>query len=273
MLVREVSQLLTLGLLRVTSRRPALAPPHDVAAAEEAAASLRARLDLAPALPVDLTAAAAEMGLLAYSLAIPGNDADGAYVALDDDLGIALINGLQPPVRRRFSLAREIGRHAFHDAYAVDIETGRSETERLIDAFAMHFLAPRTAIEQRWAELGGDDEPRTAFITIGAEYRLSWTALCGHLASPGLLDHHQAQIQRELPPRAGEYAGLSVSLSEDLVPPTAPQPVVAAALRGYRSHVLGAGRALELLHGAIESADLPARDAIPLESLAADLGR
>lgn len=272
-LVGEVSQILTLGLLQVTNRRPALAPPRDVAAAEEAATALRARLDLDPALPVALTATAAEMGLLAYSLAIPGSDADAAYVALDDHLGIALINGLQPPARRRFSLAREIGRHAFQDAYAVDMETGRSETERLIDAFAIHFLLPRTALEQLWAELGGDDEPRTALIAIGAEYQLSWTALCGHLANLGLLDYHQARIQRELLPRAGEYAELSVSLAEDLVPPAVPQSVVAAALRGYRGYVLGAGRTLELLHGAIVSADLPARDAIPLEALAADLGR
>ena len=272
-LTREVSQLVALGLLRVPGRRPALAPPGDVEAAEAAATSLRARLDIDPALPIDLTAAAVEMGLLAYSLDIPGSDADGAYVAVSDDLGIALLNGLQPSARRRFSLAHEIGHHVFQDAYAVDIETGRPETERLIDAFAIHFLLPRAALDQRWADLGGRDKPRAASITIGAEYRLSWTALCGHLVNVGLLDHHQAEIQRELLPRTGEYAALGVGFSENLVPPSVPEPVVTAALRGYRGHVLGAGRTIELLHGALEVADLPARDVVPLAALAGELGR
>ena len=272
-LTREVSQLLDLELLRVADRRQALTPPRDVEGAEAAATTLRERLDLDAASPVDLSAAADRVGLLAYSLDVPGSDADGAYVAINEGTGVALLNGLQPSARRRFNLAHEIGHHVFQDAYAVDIEVGRSETERLIDAFAIHFLLPRAALEQRWVALDGSEQPRTASITIGAEYRLSWSALCGHLVNLGLLEHHQAEIQRELLPRAGEYAELGVGFSEHLVPPMVPQTVVTAALRGYRSHVLGAGRTLELLHDTLEATDLPERDTLPLEALAGELRR
>ena len=62
------------------------------------------------------------------------------YVALDDEFGVALINGAQPPARRRCTLAH----HVFQDEYTIDIAaTGRAETERIIDAFATHLLLAR----------------------------------------------------------------------------------------------------------------------------------
>ena len=271
---REVTQLLELDLLRSTPDGPRLPVPRDVGAAEAAAAEVRAHLGAHNSGIIDLADAAESLGVFAYSLALPTTDADGAYVAIDDRIGVVLLNGSQPSARRRFTLAHEIGHHVFQDAYAVDVEaTGRSETERLIDAFAIHLLLPRPALEGRWSELGGSGDARSAAIVIGAEFRLSWSALCGHLVNVGLLDRHQGEVLREALPRGGEYAELGVDIVEELTPPMAPRGVSRAVLRGYRTHRLGAGRTLELLHGTLTEADLPDQDPIPRAALAGELRR
>ena len=271
-LTRDVTQLLEMRLLRPAASRPELPVPGDVAAAEDAAAAVRAHLGAAADPPIDLAAAAEALGVFAYSLDLPQSNADGGYVAISEDLGVALLNGAQPSARRRYTLAHEIGHHVFQDASAVDLEAaGRSETERAIDAFAIHLLLPRATLQRRWRELRGSDEPRRAALVIGAEYRLSWTALCAHLMNLGVVDRSQGEDMRETSPVRGEYAELGVDIIEELAAPLVPRAVAQAALRGYRSHRLGSGRALELLHGTLTEADLPDRDTIPLDALAGEL--
>ena len=271
-LTRDVTQLLEMRLLRPAASRPDLAVPGDVAAAEDAAAAVRAHLGAAADPPIDLAAAAEALGVFAYSLDLPQSNADGGYVAISEDLGVALLNGAPPSARRRYTLAHEIGHHVFQDAYAVDLEAaGRSETERATDAFAIHLLLPRATLQRRWRELRGSDEPRRAALVIGAEYRLSWTALCAHLMNLGVVDRSQGEDMRETSPVRGEYAELGVDIIEELAAPLVPRAVAQAALRGYRSHRLGSGRALELLHGTLTEADLPDRDTIPLDALAGEL--
>ena len=272
-LTREVAQLIDLNLLRPSADVPKLNLPSDVDGAEEAARQVRARLGNDAGPLTDLASAAESLGVLAYSLPLSKNDADGAYASIHEGLGVALLNGSrQPSARRRFTLAHEIGHHVFQDAYAIDGElTGRSESERIIDAFAVHLLLPRPALKRRWRELNGDGEPRSAAIVIGAEYRLSWTALCGHLVNVGVLDRQQGDAMRAALPRGGEYAELGVAVIDELAPPMAPRSVAQAALRGYRTHRLGAGRTLELLHGTLTEEDLPEREEIPLAALAGDL--
>lgn len=271
-LARDVTQMLEFDLLRPTASKPELSVPRDVGAAEEAAMEVRAHLGYDAESLIDLAVAGESLGVFAYSLALPGSAADGAYVAINSRLGVALLNGTFPSARRRFTLAHEIGHHVFQDAYAVDLEaTGRSETERLIDAFAIHLLLPRRRLERRWSELDGGDDPRGAAIFIGAEHRLSWTALCGHLVNLDLLDRHLGEVLREALPRRGEYAELGVDTVEELAAPFVPRSIVQAALRGYRNHRLGVGRTLELLHGTLMEADLPDREEIPLAALAGEL--
>ena len=273
-LTRDVMQLLELDLLHPAASRPELSVPRDVTAAETAAMAVRAHAGYDAGQLIDLAAAAEALGVFAYSLAFPGSDADGAYVAINDELGVALLNGTHQSARRRFTLAHEIGHHVFQDAYAVDLEaTGRSDTESLIDAFAIHLLLPRAALEQRWSDLEGRDDPRSAAIVIGAEYRLSWTALCGHLVNLGLLDRDQGDIQREAMPRADEYDELDAEITEELAPPMVPRLIVRATRLGYRTHRLGTGRALELVHGTLTEADLPNRKTLSRAALAGELRR
>ena len=52
-----------------------------------------------------------------------------------------------------------------------------------------------------------------------------------------------------------------------------PRGVVRAALRGYRTHRLGAGRTLELPHGTLTESDLPDQEPTPRAALAGGLRR
>lgn len=54
-----------------------------------------------------------------------------------------------------------------------------SETERRINAFAIHLLLLRNSVVQQWRLWAG--EPREKAIRLGVEYRVSWSALCGQL--------------------------------------------------------------------------------------------
>ena len=273
-LARDVAQLLELDLLRPAPRTLDLKIPRDIAGAERAALDVRAHLGCELGELIDLAAAAEALGAYAYSLVLPDGDAAGAYVALSGRLGVVLVNGVQPSSRRRFTLAHELGHHVFQDAYAVDLAaTGRSEMERLLDAFAIHLLLPHQALLERWRMLDGPNEPRRAAIILGAEYRLSWTALCGHLANLGVLERQEGEVLREAGPRRGEYAELGVEIVEEFVPAFVPRSIVQAVLRGYRTHRLGTGRTIELLHGTLGDDDLPDRDALPREALAGELRR
>lgn len=272
-LVRDVAQLLELELLRPTPNKLNLSMPRDVNAAEDAAAKVRSHLDSGDG-ALDLIATAESLGVFPYVRELPESNADGAYVAIDGQgqLGVALVNGSRPSGRRRFTLAHEIGHHVFQDAYAVDVEASAgSETERLINAFAIHLLLPRAALTQRWRDLAGRDNPRNAAIIIGAEYRVSWTALCAHLVHVDLLDRQRGEALREAPPRRGEYAELGVEVVEELAAPTLSPSIAKAVLWGYRTYRLGLGRTLELLQGTLTEEDLPDRDEIPLAVIAGEL--
>ena len=81
------------------------------------------------------------------------------------------------------------------------------------------------------------------------------------------------EVLREALPRGGEYAEPGVDIVEELTPPMVPRGVVRAALRGYRTHRLGAGRTLELPHGTLTESDLPDQEPTPRAALAGELRR
>lgn len=271
-LAREVGQLTEMDLLCPEGSPITLPPPQNVADAERAALTVRDHLCYGTDDLIDLASAAGKLNLFAYSLELPDSATDGAYMALDGGCGVALVNGITPSARRRFTLAHEIGRHVFQDAYAVDTDVlAVGDAERLVNAFAIHLLLPRDALERQWRELDGHGDHRRAAIIVGARNRLSWTALCGHLANVDLLDRHAGEVLRESPPRKAEYLELGVAITDELAPPLVPPAIARAALRGYRRHLLGTGRALELLHGAVAEGELPEQDGISLAALAGEL--
>ena len=194
--------------------------PRNVEEAEHVALLVRAYLGCETDGPIDLDAAAADLNLYAYTLDLPGDHVDGAYVAIDEGTGVALINGRNPSARRRFTLAHEIGHHVFQDEYVLDSYLG-GDMERIVNAFAI-LLLPREVLERRWNGIGGPADHRKAAIVIGAEYRVSWTALCTHLVNMDLLERNAGEALRQNLPRSWEYIEHGVSIAEDLTPRPSP---------------------------------------------------
>jgi len=99
----------------------------------------------------DLQSACERLGLLAFSFSLGTDSDDAAYVEVNS-LGVAVVNGATDPGRRRFSLAHELGHHVTGDAYEPEPKLGGSDTERMINVFAAHFLMPRSAVQLTWNE-------------------------------------------------------------------------------------------------------------------------
>jgi Zn-dependent peptidase ImmA (M78 family)/transcriptional regulator with XRE-family HTH domain len=263
---RDVEFLLEVDVLESTSNGVELGAPRSLSEAEQQAERMRKRLGLDGDPLLELDRVAEWLGVLCFSLALGSAEGDGAYVSLGE-LGVAVINGDTEPGRRRFTLAHEIGHHVFADEYSVDLtlaEVG-SETERRINSFAVYLLLPRSSVMQRWQTWAG--EPREKAVRLGVEYRVSWSALCGHLKNLGLVTEDERQALMSRPPTRADYLELGMSIVEELRPPTVPQKYAQAVLRAYRSGRLGASRTVDLLWGSVSKGDLPQLDVVPIGAL------
>ncbi|MBZ4422988.1 ImmA/IrrE family metallo-endopeptidase [Myxococcus sp. RHSTA-1-4] len=266
-LARDVNLLVELKVLE-----PPLPPRtrsiDSVTSAEAAARELRKNLGL-PLGPIwEVQALAEKVGLYAFALDLQDDALDGSYLRLDQG-GVALVNGRAQTGRRRFTLVHELGHHIFADDFSSEWIVGADgdDRERLINAFAIHFLMPRESIRSRWQELEGRANARAAAIVLGAEYGVSWTAVLGHLCNLDLIDSGMRDRLDAERPRKADYLDGGVTLREELAPPSIPPRFAQAVVRAYKRHKVSAERALELLHGALSAGDLPPQDRIPLESM------
>ena len=117
--------------------------PPDHVEAERAAAVIRQQLGMTDGAIVDLGGVGERLNLFTFAAALGENGPDRGFVEVGEDvgsLGAAVVNGDSPPSRRRMTLAHELGHHICGDAYA--LEASR-DSERIINSFAIHFLAPR----------------------------------------------------------------------------------------------------------------------------------
>ena len=271
-LARDVEQLVELGAVHL----PEVARPQgtvkNVEEAERAAAAAREFLQKPDGPLKDLLRAAERLGVVGASLDLHDEKLDGSYVALDEG-GVALINGGAPSGRRRFTLAHELGHHVFADSYSAEwiVSAEDEDRERLVNAFAIHFLMPRKSVLERWAQLDGRDEPRRAAIVLGAEFAVSWSAVCAQLRNLGLVtDSVRRSLVAQRPSRA-DFLELEVAIEEDLRPPALAPTFSSAIVKAYRKHKLSRERAVELLRGTVDQQDLPEQDTVPLAALRAEL--
>lgn len=236
--------------------------------AENAARVAREQLDEAAGPLRDLQGIAERFGLYAFSLDLGPDVIDGAYVRVGD-FGAAIVNGRMDSGRRRFNLAHELGHHLLADEYTTDFAIGEPKEgrERLINAFAIHFLAPREALLPRWEQLCRASDDRSALIRIAAEFRLSWSAACSQVRNVGLVDANRRAVLEQRRPTSVDYVELEVGFDEELVPPAVPRGFAQAALRAYRNHKIAEERTLELLRSTIASGDLPPARELPLDAL------
>jgi len=197
---------------------------------------------------------------------------DGSYVALER-AGVAVINGTNRSGRRRFTLTHEIGHHVFADSYSAEwvVESSSDARERLIDAFAIHFLMPRSGVTKRWQELDGKTDPRGATLALAAEYGASWSAACAQLRNLDLIDDPLREELAQVRPGKSEYLEREIAIVEDLRPPQVSAAVAAGVIKAYRKNKITRGRAIELLRGTVEPDELPAPNAVPLDAMTADI--
>jgi Zn-dependent peptidase ImmA (M78 family)/DNA-binding XRE family transcriptional regulator len=273
-LAQDVEQLIEIGVLSPATSRPALLESLD--ATEQAALDARRAAGLRDDEPAwDLVRVVERLGLYVFVLELEDGDAtraDGSYIALDRG-GVALIGGTGPRTsgRRRFTIAHELGHHVLADQYATEwvVGSGATERERVINAFAIHFLLPRPAVLQRELQLHGD--PRDAAIRISAEFGVSWSATCAQLHRLGCVTLSEFDRLNRRKPTSIDFVERELRIRDDVSAPLVPPGYAAAVIRALNKAKIGPDRALELLHGTLRPDDLPAEKSLPIEAMTAEL--
>lgn len=241
-----------------------LDPPSTVDESEDAAAELRGKLDVQQGPLLDLQALAERAGLFSFSLDLDKAGGDAAYVAVEH-LGVAVINGALEPGRRRFNLAHELGHHVFQDAYAPEVGLSpQDENEKLINAFAIHLLLPRSEVQVIMSEFEGS--PRLAAVAAAVRHRLSWTAVCAQLRNLGAIDPETFEELANHPPSRADFVELGEHWIPELDPPRVPPLYSGKVVAAYRRGKLTEARVLELLWGTVDRSELPAQEEVPLEA-------
>jgi Zn-dependent peptidase ImmA (M78 family)/DNA-binding XRE family transcriptional regulator len=221
---------------------------------------------------IDLQEAVESLGLLAFSLELGPGVIDGGYVRVGH-VGVALINGSAEPGRRRFNLAHELGHHLLADEYTTDFGLGttRADREALINAFAIHFLMPRSSFQTRWSGLSAQwDDVRHRLVVLAAEYRVSWSAAISHAMNLELISRGEFELLKVRRPTSADYLEVGVRFGEELQPVALAPAYSQAAVRSYRRGVISADRTIELLRRTVKAEDLPRPHETPIDALATE---
>lgn len=262
----DVRAVYGMRLLEPVTRPRTTRVPLDHRAAEAAASEVRARGDLGTGPLLDLATVCEQFGLYSFSVALGEDGADGGCAEVSEDaetVGAAVINGDAPAGRRRMTLAHELGHWLFGDAYDA---RASAQSERMINSFAIHFLAPRAGVHALWNQHHGWSA-RDRALTVGAGFRLSWSAAVGQLKNLNLLTAEEHRTLATNEPRSGEYLRLGLRWSDELVPPSLSPRFSAAVLNAYSDARLTSARAIELLRGTLAPTDLPELPRASLDEL------
>jgi transcriptional regulator with XRE-family HTH domain/Zn-dependent peptidase ImmA (M78 family) len=264
---RDVLTLLDMGLLSAVERPPNLRTPRDHEAAEALAAASRSHIGIGNEPVGDLGQACERLGLYTFSAPLGIGGPDGGCVQVNDDasktLGAAVINGDAPPGRRRMTLAHELGHWLSGDAYDAEASI---DSERMINSFAIHFLAPRAGLSKVWSE-HPDWDVRDRALAVGASFRLSWSAAVGQLRNLNIINQMDHQRLADNEPRRGDFLRLGLGWVDELSGPYVSPGFASASVNGYVSGRLTAARAVELLRGTLEIDDLPRQGTLSMEDL------
>jgi Zn-dependent peptidase ImmA (M78 family)/transcriptional regulator with XRE-family HTH domain len=268
---RDVEMLIDISALSITAAHVQMGVA-SLDEAETGAREARSALGDGDGPVTDLQAAVESLGLLAFSLDLGPSVIDGGYIRIGDT-GVALVNGTADPGRRRFSLAHELGHHLLADEYTADFGLGttRADREALINAFAVHFLMPRSSFCARWAELSAKwDDARLGLVVLAAEYRVSWSAAISHAVNLELISRSEFELLKVRRPTAADYFEVGVRFEEELRPVALAPAYSQAAVRAYRRGVISADRTIELLRRTVTAEDLPRPYEMPINALATE---
>ena len=262
----DVRSLAELGFLMPIGRPLDAHVPRTVAQAENAAKGFRKQLGRSSEPLPDLARTCEHLGLYSFVSRLGESGPDGGCVEVETNAGmagVAVINGDADPGRRRMTLAHERGHWLFGDAYDTG---GTRETEKMINAFAIHFLAPRAGVQALWSQ-HSDWNVRDRALEVGVTFQLSWSAAVSHLRNLQIINHPERDQLAAVEPRRGEFLRLGLEWVPDLVAPSLSPEFIAACLTGYTKQKLTRARTLELLRRVVAPDELPDVDALTLDDL------
>ena len=250
---------------------PDMPVPTSNRSAEELAGQCRHLLDYDTSEPaVDLAGHAVRAGLLAFSLELGDEAADGASILFVRG-GIAIINGSRRVGRRRLALAHELGHFFVADEFSVDwriADEAAGQREARLDRFARALLLPESALAQAWAEhRDAGRDLRTASVLIGSQFRVDMVTLALRLQETGLVARTEASAIRVARTTRADIVDFNLLIPDELSPPSLPRRYEEAVLRMFRSERLSSERAVEMLLGAWDEADLPDVPPLPEQAI------
>ena len=264
---REVTFLRGINGLLDLPATPELRVPTNAEDAETAGRQIRDLLGYDHQEPaIELARRGAEIGLLAFSLKLPSEGADGASILLDRG-GVAVVNGTRAIGRRRLTLAHELGHYVFADEYSTDWRVGDASarrTELRIDRFARALLLPASALETDWH---GRQDTRTAAVLIASKFRVDMATLARRLAELEYASAAEVAEVRRTRTRRADIIELDLFVPQELNPPELPAVYTKAVLAAYRAEEISAARALGLLLDTWEEADLPNLPQLPAKAI------
>jgi Zn-dependent peptidase ImmA (M78 family) len=147
----------------------------------------RRDLGLPPDMPLDCVLTEVEecAGIPAVFLALD-SDVAGWYLPAP----LIFLNGAQPTVRLRFTLAHELGHHWMKHGRMVDrvatLYERHKPAEVEANAFAAEFLTPRAAVERYMDERGGEKVSLDLVVKLAAQFGIS--------AQVALIRLHTAEV-------------------------------------------------------------------------------
>ncbi len=255
----DVRSLLEMRLLVPIERPENARTPQNHHDAEQMALGVRQRLELGDGPLSNLGEICQWLGLHTYSAPLGEGGPDGGCVEVNDDsgaLGVAVINGDAPPGRRRMTLTHELGHWLFGDAYD---SQASSDGERMINSFAIYFLAPRAGLQAAWNQ-HPSWPARDRALAVGASFRLSWSAAISQLRNLDMIDRETYRQLGESEPKRGDYLRLGFTWVEELARPYVSPGFAAACVNGYMSGQLTSERVIELLRRTLTEDDLPSQN-------------
>jgi Zn-dependent peptidase ImmA (M78 family)/transcriptional regulator with XRE-family HTH domain len=248
--LRDVRQVQALGVLGTHPIARYKGKVDSDAAAREAAAWLRSQFGNRNEPIPSLMTVCERAGLFIAVVDLPG---DGASV-VDGDLAVAVVSRFGDPGRRRATAAHELGHLVLGDEYSSDlgVHASRADREAIIDAFAAEFLLPSAVIRAEEQRVDRD-----TLIQLAASYRTSWSLAVRQAVRAGALDQRDAALWLPKTPTKAELLDATGWTPQpDLEWVRVPPSYAHAVLGACQQHLITTARAVELMRGQIEEADL-----------------
>ncbi|MDY6055030.1 XRE family transcriptional regulator [Micrococcus sp.] len=239
--------------------REAWQRPETEDDAETMAMSARRELGYREGEPArDLQDRMATIGLLVFSQDFGADSADAGTMLLRRG-GISIVNSASKVGRRRLSALHELGHYLIADDYTVDWRTARSgrDVEGTLDRFARAVLLPSQTLVQGWQEETRTGSVRDAAVKITGEFHVDMSTLARRLQELDLVNPSTANEVRSTQTTRADMIEHDLYPSDEMEGTTQPRMYQKHVLRLYKEELLSAERALGLLGGTLDHADLP----------------